>query len=123
MLPVRLQFHPLQYFKVTYHARWEENPRFHIVQQNVARHLANRVSDSKDGIDLVELIPLEAQLFSHPRNIRIVQVRAVQVVDEVHEAAKGKDEEVELLHQLSFAWRMLLAPKVLDKAVAHDAKF
>lgn len=75
--------------------------------------------DSKNGVDLIELVSLEAQLFPHARNIRIVEVCAIKIVQKVHETAESKDEEVELLHQLALAWRILVASKIGDEAVGH----
>ena len=78
-------------------------------------HSPNR----ENGVDLIELVPLETQLFPHARNIRIVEVCAIKIVQEVHETAESKDEEVELLHQLALAWRILVASKIGDEAVGH----
>ena len=75
--------------------------------------------NSENGVDLIELVSLEAQLFPHARNIRIVEVCAIKIVQKVHETAESKDEEVELLHQLALAWRILVASKIGDEAVGH----
>lgn len=61
----------------SYHARGKEDSRLNIVKCNVAGHLTNRVSDSEDGIDLVELVSSEAQFFSHPGDVGIVQITSI----------------------------------------------
>jgi hypothetical protein len=62
---------------------------------------------------------MEMQLLSHTRDVCVVEVGAIKVIQEVHEAAKGEDEEIELLHQLALARGMLVAPQVLNEAVRH----
>lgn len=140
MLPMRDQHLLRVDLKNTYHACWKEDSWLDIVQQDVTWYLPNRVSNSEDSIDLVELIAFKAQLFFHARNIRlkvsvrcqpfvshvfrhrmtyIVQICPIKIVDEVHKTAECQDKEVELLYQFSFAWRILLAAQVLDEAVAH----
>jgi hypothetical protein len=74
---------------------------------------------SEDGVDLVELVAFEAQLFPHTRDVRIVEIGAVKIIQEVHKTAKSKDEEVKLLYELALAWRILVASKIGDKAVDH----
>lgn len=81
--------------------------------------MSDRVSNREDGIDLVQLVSPEAQLLSHSRYISIVEVCPIKIIDEIHKTTKCQDEEVKLLHKLAFAWRILIAPKVLNKAVAH----
>jgi hypothetical protein len=44
-----------------------------------------------------------------------------RTVQKVHQTTKGKNEEVELLHQLSFSRRMLVATEVLCNAAHRDA--
>lgn len=105
---------------LSYHAGREEDSGFDIIQCDIAGHLTDGVADGEDGVDLIELISPEAQLFSHARNIGIVQICAVQVVEKVHKTAESKNKEVELLHQLALTWRMLVASNVLHKAVRHD---
>jgi hypothetical protein len=68
---------------------------------------------------LIELVAFEAQFFPHTRNVRIVEIGAIKVVQKVHETAESKDEEVELLHQLALSWRILVAAKIGDEAVSH----
>jgi len=75
--------------------------------------------NSEYGVDLIELVAFETQLFSHARHIRIVEVCAIKIVQKVHETAECEDEEVELLHQLALAWRILVASKIGDEAVGH----
>jgi hypothetical protein len=68
---------------------------------------------------LIELVAFEAQLLSHARNVRIVEICAIKIVQKVHETAESEDEEVELLHQLALSWRILVASKIGDEAVCH----
>lgn len=63
---------------------------------------------------------MEAQLFLHTRDVGIVQIGTIKVVQEVHKTTECEDEEVELLHQLPLSGRILLASKVLDEAVRHS---
>jgi hypothetical protein len=56
----------------TRHAGWKEVSWFDIVQSNVAGHLSNSISNRKNGVDLIELVSSEAQLFSHARYIGII---------------------------------------------------
>jgi hypothetical protein len=42
-----------------------------------------------------------------------------QVVEEIHQTTKSKDEEIELLDKLSFPWSTLLSLEILNKAVPH----
>ena len=104
---------------MTYHACREEVPGLDVVQGNVAGHLSDRVANCEDGVDLVELIALEVQLFPHTRHIGVVQIGSVKVVEEVHEAAKGEDEEVQLLDQLPLAGGIVLAFEIAHKVVRH----
>jgi hypothetical protein len=80
----------------TYHACWKEIPRLDVVQRDIARYLANGIAHSKDRIDLIKLIPLETEIFSHSRQIGIVEIRPIQIVQEVHKTAKSKDKGIEL---------------------------
>jgi len=74
---------------------------------------------SKDGVDLIELVAFEVQLFPHTRNVRIVKIGAIKIIEEIHETAESKDEKIKLLHQLALAWRILVASKIGDEAVGH----
>jgi hypothetical protein len=104
----------------THHAGGKENPRLDVVERNIARHLADCISDCEDSINLIKLVASETQLLSHSGNVGIVQVGPIKVVQKVHETTKGQDKKVELHHQLSFPRRMLLTPEVLSYAVRHD---
>jgi hypothetical protein len=104
---------------MTYHARREEVSRLDVVKRNITRYLSDGVTDCEDGIDLVELIALEVQLFPHARNIGVAQVGSVKVVEEVHKAAKCENEKVQLLDKLSFARSILLAFEIAHEAVCH----
>lgn len=53
---------------------------------------------SEDGVDLIELVAFEAQLFPHTRDVCIVEIGAIKIIQEVHETAESKDEEVKFLH-------------------------
>jgi hypothetical protein len=74
---------------------------------------------SKDGVNLIKLVAFEAQLFPHTRNVCIVEIGAVKIIQKIHETAESKDEKVKLLHQLALAWRILVASKIGDEAVGH----
>ena len=103
----------------TDHACTEEVSWLDVVQRNVARHLSDCISNSEDSVNLIELISLEVQLFSHARDVCIIEVGPVEIVEEVHQAAEGKDEEIKLLDQLAFTWHTVVTPKVLYEAVRH----
>jgi hypothetical protein len=81
--------------------------------------LADRVSNCEDRVDLVELVAFETQLFSHTRNICVVEIGAIKVVEKVHEAAEAQDEKIELLHQLALSWRILVASQIGNELVRH----
>lgn len=78
----------------THHTGWKENPWFDIVKCYVTWHLSDCVTNSKDGVDLVELVPVKCKLFFHTTHVRVVKVGSIQVIQKIHEAAKGEDEEV-----------------------------
>jgi len=99
-----------------YHTRREEDSWLDVVERNVAGDLRNCISHSEDGVDLVELISSEVELFPHASDIGIGQVRTIQVIEEVHQTAEGKNEEVELPYQLPLGGRAVTASQVLDKA-------
>jgi hypothetical protein len=99
----------------THHTAWKEDPRFHIVKSYIAWYLADCVSHSKDGIDLIELVPMESKLFFHSTHVRIIEIGPIQVVQEVHQTAESEDEEVEFNDQLPFTWRSWLSSKILDE--------
>jgi hypothetical protein len=104
---------------MTYHACRKEVSRLDVVKCNITRHLSDRVTNRKDRVDLVELIALEVQLFPHARDIGIVQVGSIKVVEEIHKTAKCEDKKVQLLDKLSLARSILLAFEIAHKAVRH----
>jgi hypothetical protein len=54
------------------------------------------MSGTLTGVDLVQLVALEIEVLSHPAHVGIVEVHAVEVIDPVHQTAKGQDDEVNL---------------------------
>ena len=90
------------------HARREPEARPHELQREVVRELAKDVPAVEDGVDLVELRAVEAQVLAHAGDVRVGEVRAVEVVDPVHEADEGEDDgvgfEEEGLLQLCSGW-------------------
>ena len=99
---------------------------------------SRNIPNGEDGIDLVELVPSETQLFPHARNICVVEIGAIKIalhvirygsfltlahstsiLEKVHEAAECQDEEIQLLDQLALAWRLLVTAQVGNEAVGH----
>lgn len=74
---------------MVYHACGKEYPWLNIVERDIAGDLADGIADRKDRVDLIELIALEMKLLFHPRDIGIVEVRSIQIVEKVHETAEG----------------------------------
>jgi hypothetical protein len=81
--------------------------------------LADRIANGENCIDLIKLISSEAQFLAHSRDVCVRQIAAIEIVHKVHKTTKSQDKEIELPDQLPFSWRALLAPKVLNKSVAH----
>lgn len=61
------------------HASGEEVSRLDVVQRQVRRDLANHVADGEARVDLVQLVPHEAEVLFHPGYVRIVEVGTVQL--------------------------------------------
>lgn len=66
-----------------HHHRREEQARTEEGQGEIGRDLTDNVSHREDGVDLVQLIPLEVQFLAHPRHVGIVDICAVEVVGKV----------------------------------------
>lgn len=47
-------------------------------------------------VDLIELVALEVEVLLHSTDVGIVEVHAVEIIDPVHQTAKGQDDEVNL---------------------------
>ena len=77
--------------------------------------MSDRISNSEDSVDLIELITAERQLFFHTAYIGIIEICSVKVVEEVHQIAKGQDEEIKLDDELSLTWRSRFSSEVLQK--------
>lgn len=76
----------------------KNQPSFHIstdpgrdfLQYEVVRNLSQEVSSIENGVDLVELSSLEAQLLSHSGNICVVQIPdTVSVVINKFDVSQG----------------------------------
>ena len=50
--------------------------------------------NSEDGIDEVQLISFEVELFSHPTDVCIIQICAIKIICKVHQTTKCQDEEI-----------------------------
>lgn len=85
------------------HHRRKEDSGWEVREGEVGRYLAEDVANGKDGVDLVELVALERELFLHAGHVGIEQVGAVEVVGQVREAGEGENEEVELEKEEAFA--------------------
>jgi len=75
---------------------WEEVARPDVGHCQIGRDLADNVTDGKDGVDDIELVAVKGKLLLHTGYIRIGQVGAIEVVEEVGNAAEGEDKEVDL---------------------------
>jgi hypothetical protein len=81
--------------------------------------LSDGIADCEDGVDLVELIALKVQLFPHTRNICVVQIGSIKVIEEVHQATECEDKKIQLLNQLSLARGILLPFEIAHKIARH----
>lgn len=73
--------------RVAYHACREEETRLDIVERNITRYLPDSVSDSKNRVNLVQLIAMKVQLFPHSGHIGIIKVCSIQIVQKIHKTA------------------------------------
>ena len=80
----------------------QPDARRDLLQNQIIRDLAEHVSAVEDGVDLVQLGSGEVQVFFHAADVGVVEVRAVQVVDPVHEADVGEDEPVDFEEEVFF---------------------
>lgn len=48
------------------------------------------------SVDDIELVALKAEVILHAADVGIVEIHAIEVVDPVHEAAEGQNENIEL---------------------------
>lgn len=55
------------------HAR-EEDTWFDVVKGQVGWDLSDDIANCEDGIDLIELVSMEVQVFLHTGNVGIVQI-------------------------------------------------
>lgn len=62
------------------HAGREEVSRLHIVQRQVGGDLADDVADREAGVDHVQLVAHEAEVFLHARDVGIAEVGSVQLL-------------------------------------------
>lgn len=60
--------------------------------------------------------------YTPTRNICIVQVSAVEIIEKIHEATEGEDEEIELLHQLPLSGSPITPTEILNKLGHHTGE-
>jgi len=74
----------------------EEEARPDVGHCQIGWDLADNVTDGKNGVDDIELVAVKGKLLLHTGHIRIGQVRAIEIVEEVGDATEGEDKEVDL---------------------------
>ena len=77
------------------------DPRRKYLNGQIIGYHPDDVSTSEDGVDFVKLYALHIQLFLHPGNIRVVNVAAIKIIAEVHQATIRQNEPVDLQEQRS----------------------
>lgn len=75
--------------------RRQPDPRRDFLQDQIIRNLTKHVSAVENGVDLIQLRALEAEVLFHARDVGVVEVGAVEVVGPVHEADVGEEEPVD----------------------------
>lgn len=56
-------------------------------------------------LKIVELVSIELEIFLHAGDVGIVDVHLVQVFDDLADAAKGHEEDVQSPHKVPLSWR------------------
>lgn len=79
-----------------HHSR-KEISRSDVGHGQVGGNLADNVTNGEDGVDDIELVAMKGKLLLHAGHIRIGQIGAIEVVEEVGDAAEGEDKEVDLV--------------------------
>ena len=102
------------------HHRREEQARTEVGQGKIGRDLTDNVSHREDGVDLVEFIPLEVQLFAHSRHVGIVDIRTIEIISKVAQTAERQNEEIELAQQFGLAGHALRAPDIGGESGKHS---
>lgn len=91
--------------KVTwYHPTARSNEQQFVISEALNSH---DIPASKDGGYLGQLIALKIEVFFHARDIGLGQVGAVKVVEEIHEAAEGQNEEIDFANQFPLFSRFI----------------
>lgn len=72
---------------------------------------------------MIELISLEVEFLSHSRDVGIVEVGPVKIVDKVAEAAERQDEQIQLAQKLGLSRHTLLAFDVGCEFSEHPGEF
>lgn len=76
---------------------------------NAPRDLAHDVSHGKGELHVVQLQPIQAQVFAHSRDEGVVNVDLVEILEEEGQGPDGKDGCVELQQEALLLWRLVQA--------------
>ena len=77
------------------HSR-EEYAWTQVGQRQIRGDLTEYIADSEDSVYLIQLIAPEGELFLHATYIRVGQVGAIQIVEEISHAAERQDKPIDL---------------------------